>query len=168
MNIYPTHVNKWLNWMKSLNAAWMKRMDLKKKTKAYVKLWLHFLFCFTNSSAPQQAGNLGLKYLFISHFDRTAIMLCHKQVSLHINCIYQLVQERTAPDSPCRLINFYPQILVVAAQPRILMKMEYGMSVKYCTLALDSLSAITATTTIQWFYCSMLPEEGAADCFIKQ
>jgi len=59
-------------------------------------------------------------------------MLCHKQVSLHINYIYQLVRERLGSRYVAQAdsLVFYPQILAAAAQPRKLVKLEYGISFK--------------------------------------
>lgn len=89
INIYWIHVNKWIWNRKHGN---VKRTGKKKQGKANVKLCLHFLF---HLRVSPQLSSLGL-HIFI--FDCTENMLCHEQVSLHINYINQLVQERTAPD----------------------------------------------------------------------
>lgn len=64
-------------------------MTKSSKQKQKLKLCPHFLFLFLLGSAGRQFGT---KHIYLFHFsDRTAIMICHEQVSLHINYIYQLV-----------------------------------------------------------------------------
>lgn len=95
-----------MEMQKKKKKAWMKtQQTLRKKkegrkTKAKVKLRLHFLFRLSVFLSAQEAGSLGphIFIYFVFVFDSAAIMLCHEQVSLHINYIYQLVRERTAPD----------------------------------------------------------------------
>lgn len=105
--------------------------------------------CFCSA---QQAGSLGLK-IFLSFFFLTGWQSCYAMnrfLYILITSTSWCERGRLQICSPSGLISFYQQILAAAAaaQPRTLMKMEYGISVKCCTPALASLSAITAATTI--------------------
>lgn len=113
-------------------------------------LCLHFLFQGSVSPQLSRQAAWDYTYLFISLF------LTQRQSCYAMNrFLYILITSTSWCErgplqicSPSGLISFYPQILVAVVQACILMKMQYGIPVKWCSLACASISTLTAATTI--------------------
>lgn len=148
--MYLIHVNK---WMEMQTNEW-KQWALKNRKKAKLT---ECISCFASVSLLSSAGSQFVtEDIYLLHFltGRQSCYAMNRFLYILITSTSWCWRGRLQICSPSGLISFYPQILAAAASHTH----ENGISVKCCTFALASLSAITKTATIPLLLlCLLLP-----------